>query len=756
MPVYKEEEKYNDTVLSIETGNWAKQAHGSVVYRAGNLVLLATVCAEKEAKEGQEFFPLTVDYREKIYSVGRVPGGYFKRENRPAEHETLISRLIDRPVRPLFPEGYFAEVQLLVTVLSADANSVVEGHAISAASAALMVSDIPFHGPIAGVVVGRVDGQFIADPPLDVLKKGDLELVVAGSKNAIAMIEGGSKELTSQEIIDAVAFAQEALKTKLDLQERIAKKTSPTKREVKLRLPDPALKEKSRAFALEKLRAAYRVKEKAERATAVDKVITETKENFALQFASDSDADKKMKEVKHNLEEMEYEVVRSAIFDEKIRSDGRRLDEIREISIELDVLPCAHGSAVFTRGQTQSLGVVTLGTGKDNQRYENLAGQQVKNFMLHYNFPPYSTGEVKRMAGPGRREIGHGNLAERSLKYMVPGQEAFPYIVRVVSEILESNGSSSMASICSGSLAMMTAGVPMERPVAGIAMGLIMGDDGKYAILSDIAGLEDHFGDMDFKVAGTEKGITGFQLDIKVKGLTIEILKAAMTQAENGRMHILGKMNAVLPKSRDSVPDNAPRVLSIQIDPERIGELIGPGGKIIRAISEKSGADLNVEDTGIVTVSSVSGAACEAAKKMIEDIFAEVEIGRIYDGVVKKIADFGAFIEIIPGKEGLLHISKLAATRVNSVRDFLTEGDAIQVMVLGVDRMGRIDLSRKDVLTGAPGEEGRPAGDRDQGPPRDRDQGGGYGGGRDSRPRDGGGRSGGGGGRSGGGGRPRR
>jgi len=712
MSVFKEESTINGIPLSIETGNWAKQAHGSIVYRSEKLVLLATVCAEKEAKEGQDFFPLTVDYREKFYAVGRVPGGYFKRENRPAEHETLISRLIDRPIRPLFPDGYFSEVQLLVTVLSADPNSTIEGHAITAASAAIAASDIPFHGPIAGVVVGRVDGKFIADPPVDVLKTSDLELTVAGSATAITMIEGGAHEYSNQEIIDAVTFAHEEIKKKVEIQNKLAAKIGLPKRQMSLRLPDAEIKSRMHDLVWEKLKVASRNADKAARSTEVEKVFKEAAETIKTEAVAkdpDRDLSSVSKEIKHNLEELEYLVVRDAIFNERVRADGRKLDEIRDISVELDVLPSVHGSAVFTRGQTQSLGVVTLGTASDFQRFENLSGQQQKHFMLHYNFPPFSTGEVKRMSGPGRREIGHGNLAERALKAMVPGQESFPYVIRVVSEILESNGSSSMASVCSGSLAMMCAGIPLERPIAGIAMGLIMGEDGKYAILSDIAGLEDHFGDMDFKVAGTEKGITAFQLDIKIQGLTIEILKAALEQAEKGRFHILGKMNEAISASRASVPSNAPRIMSIQIDPERIGELIGPGGKIIRAIIEKSGAEINVEDTGIVTIASVSEASCEAAKRMINDIFAEVEVGAVYDGTVKKIADFGAFIEISPGKEGLLHISKIDSSRVHSVRDFLNEGDKVQVMVIGVDRQGRIDLSRKDLL--APkSQEGAPEG----------------------------------------------
>ena len=692
----------NETI-SIESGHWAKQAHGSVVYRAGNLMLLATVCAEKDAREGQEFFPLTVDYREKLYSVGRIPGGYIKREARPAEHETLLSRLIDRPIRPLFPEGYFSEVQLLVTVLSADGAVNVEGHAITAASAALCVSDIPFHGPIAAVVVGRIDGQFVANPGVE-MAKSDLELVVAGSKDAVAMIEGAAKELTSEEVLAAIEFAHARIKEMLSMQEKLAAKVGVTKREVKLRKPDEELRKDVRTFCFERLQKASQNSDKIARQADLDAVKSDTKTHFKEKLAADTarNFDAAVKEVGSYLHDLEAEIVRTQIFEKKVRADGRALDEIRDISIELDVLPGVHGSAVFTRGQTQSLGVVTLGTAMDNQRYEDLAGKKTKTFMLHYNFPPYSVGEVKRMMSVSRREVGHGVLAERSLRPMIPPQEKFPYVIRLVSEIFESNGSSSMASVCSGSLAMMAGGVPIERAVSGIAMGLITGDGGKYAILSDIAGLEDHFGDMDFKVAGTEKGITALQLDIKVTGISVEIMREALKQAEAGRMHILGKMNASIDASREDIAKHAPRITTMQIDSGRIGELIGPGGKIIRSIIERSGAEINVEDSGIVTIASTNGESAALAREMIEGIFAEVVVGDKYTGTVKKIADFGAFIEILPGKEGLCHISKLDVQRVMSVRDVVNEGDTVEVLVIGIDRQGRIDLSRRDLLTDTP------------------------------------------------------
>lgn len=698
MEVFKEEIEWNGVPLSLETGNWAKQAHGAVVYRHGSLVLLATVCADKEPREGQDFFPLTVDYREKTYAVGKFPGGFIKRENRPQEHETLLSRLIDRPIRPLFPEGYLCEVQLLVTVLSSDVNTVIDGHAVTAASAALAVSDIPCEGMVAGVVVGRKDGQFVADPTKDVLEESDIELTVAGTADAVMMIEGGAQEISNEDMVNALSFAHEKIKEKVKVQEKIAKKISPVKREVVLKKPDTELREKVKEFALDKLANASSTQDKKERSEAVKTVYDEAVA-FAREFAASNgrDPDAAAREIKNYMHELEYIVVRKSVFEKGIRADGRKLDEIRDISVEIDCLPGAHGSAVFTRGQTQSLGVVTLGTGDDSQQVESLGGIRQKQFMLHYNFPAYSTGEVKRIMGPGRREIGHGNLAERALKYIVPSKDQFPYIIRIVSEILESNGSSSMASVCSGSLAMMSAGVPVSGAVSGIAMGLIMGDNNDYRILSDIAGIEDHFGDMDFKVAGTAKGITAFQLDIKVAGLSVEVLTDALNQAEKGRMHILGKMNEAIAETRSEVAKNAPRIMTMQIDQDRIGELIGPGGKIIRGIIEKTGASLNVEDDGVVTIAAVSGEASDMAKKMVEDIFREVEAGQSFKGIVKRLVDFGAFIEIFPGKEGLLHISKMSQERVNNVKDVMDVDDEVEVTVLGVDNLGRIDLVRSDL-----------------------------------------------------------
>lgn len=690
----------NEEII-IETGKWAKQAHGAVVYKCGKLVLLATVCAEKEAKEGQDFFPLTVEYREKSYSVGKFPGGFVKRESKPLDHEILISRLIDRPIRPLFPDGYFCEVQLLVTVLSADPEKSLEGHAITAASAALEISDIPFLGPVAGVVVGYKEGKFYCDPTREVLDNGEFELVVAGTENAVTMIEGAAKEISNEILIQAIEFAHSKIKEKIQIQKKLKEEVQPQKREVQLKLPDKKLKELVYEYAYEKIYIANRTKDKKERASKIENINQQTLD-YILQHEyvinHNLKPEQVIKEVKNFLHELEYEVVRKTIFEEGIRADGRKLDEIREITIELDVLPSAHGSAVFTRGQTQSLGVVTLGAGDDFQLVESLYGEEQKRFMLHYNFPPFSTGEVKRLGPPARREIGHGNLAERALKAVIPSQEEFPYVIRVVSEILESNGSSSMASVCSGSLALMAAGVPIKAQVAGIAMGLITDKEtGKFVVLSDIAGIEDHYGDMDFKVAGTRKGITAFQLDIKTEGLSIDILKKALEQAERGRMYILDKMDAVISKPREELAPNAPSILSVQIDVDRIGELIGPGGKIIKSIIEKTGADVWVEQDGKVMISATNQKAAEEAKKIIESMFAKIEVGQVFKGVVKRITDFGAFIEILPGKEGLLHISKMSPHRINSVREVMDIGDEVSVAVLDIDNTGRISLIIKDL-----------------------------------------------------------
>lgn len=678
--------------ISLESGKWAKQAHGSVVYRVGNLVLLATVGASNDAKEGQDFFPLTCEYTEKMYSVGKIPGGYFKREARPGEHEVLISRLIDRPIRPMFPEGYFCEVQVIIQVLSADKQVSIHGHAITAASAALAASDIPFQEPIAAVKVARIDGEFIINPTNAEIQKSDMDLIVAGTKKNIVMIEGEANEISKEDMMAALSFAQIAIAELVSMQEDFASPMKIQKREVKLRIPDKDILSQVRTYAFDKLTKANRNTDKVKRSSDINEINSETVEHFKNLLGTEEHT----KDIKSYLHELEYEVVRDSVLTESLRADGRKPDEIRAISCEVNVLPGAHGSAVFTRGQTQSLGVMTLGTGMDNQRYETLEGQKEKSFMLHYNFPGYSVGEVKRLAGPGRREIGHGNLAERALKKVLPSQENFPYVIRLVSEIMESNGSSSMATVCSGTLALMSGGVPITAPVAGIAMGLFSDDKGRYAILSDIAGIEDHFGDMDFKLAGTSKGITSFQMDLKVSGLGLEVLKEAIEQAEKGRDHIMAEMMKSVDKVADNLAATAPRIHIKQIPKDRIGELIGPGGKNIRAIIEQSGCEINVDDSGKVTVASPDMDSLAKAEAMIDGIFKDIEIGAIYDGIIKKITDFGAFVEIAPGKEGLVHISKLDHKRVANVRDVVTEGQVIKVKVINVDKQGKIDLSRKD------------------------------------------------------------
>ncbi len=682
--------------ITIETGNWAKQADGSVVYKMGPLVLLATVCATDEPKEGQDFFPLTVEYTEKMYAVGKFPGGYIKRENKPSEHEILVSRLIDRPIRPLFPEGYFCEVQILVQVLSSDKNISLPGHAITAASACLMVSDIPFSGPIAGVRVGRIDGKLIANPDNDQMSESDLDLVVAGTKDSIVMIEGEAKELKNSELLEALQFALNYINQLIDFQNELAAKINNPKREISLKQKDLELLKQVRKYAFEKLNIANQNKDKQARSKDISAIYQETVETFKAKGCSEE----QLKDIKNYLHEMEAEVVRDLIFKEGIRYDGRKLDEVRDISIEINVLPGAHGSAVFTRGQTQSLGVMTLGTISDNQRSENLEGAKEKVFMLHYNFPPFSVGEVKKTSGPGRREIGHGNLAERALKNVVPKFNDFPYVIRMVSEILESNGSSSMASVCSCSLAMMAGGVPLKSSVAGVAMGLITSEDKKnYAILTDIAGIEDHFGDMDFKLAGTRNGITAFQMDLKITGIGLDIIEKVFIQAEKGRNHILDIMDNYIPKAAADLSKTAPRVTIKMVPKDRIGELIGPGGKTIRYIIEQSKAEINIDDQGKVTISSTNQEASKRAIELIDAIFEDVQIGKVYNGKVKRITDFGAFVEILPGKEGLVHISKLDTKRVTSVRDIVKEGDIIAVKVVGLDeRSGKIDLSRRELL----------------------------------------------------------
>ena len=696
----KEELQVGNEPYSIETGKWARQAGGSVVLRWGKHVVMSNATCATEAKEGQNFFPLTVEYREKFYSTGKIPGGFFKREARPTEKEVLTARLTDRPIRPLFPKNFLNELQVFVTLLSADTNKPTQIHAITAASASLMISEVPFFGPVAGVQVGRVDGNFVLFPSNEDLAKSDINLLLAGTQDAVTMIEGSANEASEDDMLAAVEFGHDEIKKLCQIQISLKEKAGKPTMEV----PEPEdlseLKAVVHTKAYDKLLEASNTEGKQNRDEAVsaakEAILAEFEAESEGKFETEDERDKHLAQVKSQIKEIEVDVVRDQIFDKGLRADGRKLDEIRDISVEAGVLPATHGSAVFTRGETQALGVVTLGTASSAQIIDDIEGESKSSFYLHYNFPPYSVGEVRRYPGPGRREIGHGKLAENALRSVLPQGDSFPYVIRIVSEIMESNGSSSMASVCVGALSMMDAGVPIKAPVAGIAMGLISKGD-QFAVLSDIAGLEDHFGDMDFKVAGTEKGITAFQLDLKITGIGSDIMKKALSQAKEGRLHILGKMTEVLPSHRGDLSPNAPRLLSLRIDKDRIGELIGPGGKNIKMLTEKTGAEILIDDEGLVTIASVEGSSALKAKEMIERQFEEAEIGKIYEGKVKRITDFGAFIEIIPGKDGLCHISKLANRRVEKVTDVLQEGEIVKVKVDGIDRMGKISLTIKDL-----------------------------------------------------------
>ncbi len=721
--------------LVIETGKIAKQAHGSATIRYGDTMLLVTAVSASEKKEGLDFFPLTVDYQEKLYAAGRIPGSYFKREGRPTEKETLTSRIIDRSLRPLFPEGFFFETQVIAFVISADTANDPDVHAVTAASTALHISNIPFNGPIAGVRVGRVDGKLIAFPTAEQRLASDLDLVVSASKDAIVMVEGGSKQISEPEMIEALFFAHQAAQPALVAQEELRKQIGKPKREFVPPAVDLELKAKVKEIATAGVAKAYGIHEKIARYEELSKAKKETLTKFA-EILGDGYFEKE-KQIKGFIEDLKYDYVRGMVLDTKKRIGGRATDEIRKITCEVGALPRTHGSALFTRGETQALVAATLGTGEDEQRTEMLTGMAFKRFMLHYNFPPFSVGEVKFLRSPGRREIGHGALAERALRQVMPTDEAkFPYVVRVVSDILESNGSSSMASVCGGCLSLMDAGVPIQAPVAGIAMGLIKEGE-RIAILSDILGDEDHLGDMDFKVCGTAKGITAIQMDIKISGVTREILTTALEQARKGRLHILGKMAEALPAPRTEISRYAPRITTIKIRPERIKDVIGPGGKVIRDIIARTGCSVNVEDDGSVAIASSNQDQVEQAIKMVKNLTQEAEIGRVYLGTVRRLAEFGAFVEIFPGTDGLIHVSELAENRVEKVEDVVKEGDEVLVKVIAVDRMGKIRLSRKEAIGSKEGDvsapaprperEERPRGDRGDRGGRDR-RGGGRGG----------------------------
>jgi len=680
--------------LTIETGNVAKQASGAVMVTYGETVVLVTAVSEKTAREGTDFLPLTVNYQEKFYAAGKIPGGFFKREGRPTNMDTLTSRLIDRPLRPLFPENYFFETQIIATVLSADDENSPDTVALTGASAALAVSDIPFAGPVAGVRVGRVNGELIVNPTFQQLEESDLNLIVAGTREGVTMVEVGAHELSEEVMIEAIEFGHREIIRIVEIQEELQKKVAPVKRVVEAPVPteeEKKLEEAIRAVATEKIRAVNTTPGKHERQHALDAVVDEIISQFDDEEGSRRDF------VRDVCGEIEKEDLRRLILEEKKRVDGRAFNEVRPITCEVGFLPRVHGSALFTRGETQAIVTTTLGTSSDEQRIDALQGESTKRFLLHYNFPPFSVGEAKFLRGPGRREIGHGALAERALVSQIPDDERFPYTLRVVSEITESNGSSSMATVCGGTLSLMDAGVPLRAPVSGIAMGLIK-DGEEVVILSDILGVEDHLGDMDFKVTGTSKGITALQMDIKITGVNREILTRALAQANEGRTFILNKMLESIQEPREEISMHAPRITTIKIHPDKIRDVIGPGGKMIRSIVERTGAKIDVEDDGSVKIATADAEASAKAIQIIEDLTQEAKVGKLYLGKVRKIMDFGAFVEIFPGTDGLVHISQLAEHRVNKVEDILKEGDQVMVKVLEIDRQGKIRLSRKEAL----------------------------------------------------------
>jgi polyribonucleotide nucleotidyltransferase len=681
--------------FSIETGKVAKQADGAVVVRFGASMVLATVVGAKSAREGQDFFPLTVEYRERAYAGGRIPGGYFKREGAPVKKETLTCRLIDRPIRPLFPEGFRNEIQVICLVISGDPQHDPDVLAMNGASAALAISGIPFSGPVGAVRVGLVDGQFIANPTTAEQEASQIELVVAGTEEAVLMVEAGAKEVSEDKMLEAIAFGHEQCRRLARMQkDLVAQAAKPRWAFDPNAGKDLALASRVRELASGKLAAALGTHEKHTRAEAVSRVFDDVWAALGL-------ADDKKGAVRAAFEEVESAEVRRMIVERGLRVDGRKVTEIRPISAEVAYLPRAHGSSLFTRGETQALVSATLGTKADEQKIEALEGESYRHFLLHYNFPPFSVGEVRRFGSPTRRDIGHGALAERAVEGVLPAKEDFPYTIRVVSDILESNGSSSMASVCGASLALMDAGVPIKSHVAGIAMGLVKEGD-KYGILTDIMGTEDHYGDMDFKVAGTEKGVTALQMDIKITGVSIDIMRDALRQAREARMIVLGKMREALEKPRTELSPFAPRFVTIKIRQEKIREIIGPGGKVVRAIQEQTGTKIDIEDDGRVTVFSPDSASVQKAVGMIQDICREVELDRIYLGKVKKIVEFGAFVEVIPNTEGLLHISQIAESRIRSVQDVLSEGDEVLVKVIEVDGNGKMRLSRKMALRDQP------------------------------------------------------
>lgn len=683
--------------ITIETGRLAKQADGAALVSCGNNMVLVTAVSSKKASE-LDFFPLTVEYIEKFYATGKIPGGYFKREAKPTNDAVLTARLIDRPIRPVFPEGYRHETQIVATTLSADGSFPLEILASVGASAALHVSDIPFNGPTAAIQIGRVDGQLIANPTPQQMEKSDMDIIVAGTRNGLLMVEGETKFISESDALAALKFAHQSFMPLLNAQDELREKTGSTpKRAFTAATIDADFKSQAENILRPKIAAALAIREKQDRYAAAGAAAVEA-ETALLASITDKDLLKqRKKELNSIVEDLKYQEARSMILDRKVRIDGRNTTTVRPIANEVGLLPRAHGSGLFTRGETQCLATVTLGTGDDEQMVDSLLGLQKRRFMLHYNFPPYSVGEVGRMTGTSRREIGHGNLAERALKAVLPDHEKFPYTVRIVSEVLESNGSSSMGSVCAGTMALLDAGVAIKGNVAGIAMGLIKEGD-RVAVLTDILGDEDHLGDMDFKVAGTTQGITALQMDIKIDSVSFEVMEQALGQAKEGRAHILNEMEKVIKVARGQISEFAPRIETIKIKPEKIREVIGSGGKVIRGITEQTGVKIEIEDDGTIHIASADPEATKKAIAIINDIIAEAEVGKTYKGRVVKIAEFGAFVEILPGTQGLLHISEISNERIRQVTDVLKEGEIVDVKVLEVDRAGRVKLSRKALL----------------------------------------------------------
>ncbi len=690
------EREINGRLMKISTGKLAKQADGAVVVSYGDTMVLVTAVANRKPAEGIDFFPLTVEYREKLYAIGKIPGGFIKREGKPKDNEILSARLIDRPLRPLFPEGFFNETQIIATVLSSDQENDADILGIIGASAALMISPIPFNGPVGAVRIGLIGDEYIVNPTFEQLEESRLNLVIAGTKDAVTTIEAGAKEISEDEMYRAIEIAHEEIKKTIELQEELMSKVDiPEKLPVNpIEIPSD-IKEEIISFIENPIKEAHGIKKKKERNSTISKIVEETLNHFEEKYPDKENIKQIVNKV---IDEYRKELMEKMILEEGKRIDGRGPKDIRPITCEVGILPRTHGSALFTRGETQSLGTVTLGTRMDEQKIEDLEGESFKRFMLHYNFPPFSTGEVKFLRGPGRREIGHGFLAEKALEPLIPDNDDFPYTIRVVSDILESNGSSSMATVCSGSLSLMDAGIPIKSAAAGIAMGLIYHSEDKYVILSDILGDEDHLGHMDFKVAGTRNGITALQLDTKIQGIPLRILKEGFMQAKEGRMHILDIMEQTIKEPRPELSPYAPKLISLDIPKEKIGLVIGPGGKMIRSIIEKSGAEVFIEDDGKVLITATNIEDAEKAKKLIESIIEEPEEGKVYMGKVTRITDFGAFVEILPGKEGLVHISELEYGRVNRVEDILHVGDEVMVKLINIDNQGRISLSRKATL----------------------------------------------------------